>query len=58
MALNRITDVLERLTERQGSKSVNPPRNHKRGEDRTLERFLKFALPKFHGEPDPEVAEN
>ena len=57
-ALNRITDVLERLAERQGPKLVNSPRNQERGEDRVLEHFLKFAPPRFHGGFDPEAAEN
>ena len=46
-ALNRITDVLECLAERQGPELVNQPRNQKRGEDRALERFLKFTPPRF-----------
>ena len=56
--LNRITDVLERLAERQGPEPVNQPKNQGRGEDRDLERFLKFAPPKFHEGSDLDVAEN
>ena len=57
-ALNRITDVLEHLAERQDPEPVNQPRKQERGEDRVLERFLKFTLPRFHGGFDPEIAEN
>ena len=57
-AINRMTDILERLAERQGPEPVNQPRNQERGEDRALERFLKFAPPRFHGGSDPEIAEN
>ncbi|XP_027184013.1 uncharacterized protein LOC113782320 [Coffea eugenioides] len=53
-----MTDIFERLVERQGPEPVNQPRDQERGEDRALERFLKFAPPKFHGGSDPEVAEN
>ena len=56
--INRMTDVLERLAERQRPDPVNQPRNQERGDDRVLERFLKFALPRFHGGSDPEVAKN
>mgnify|MGYP004724247871 CR=1 FL=1 len=57
-ALNRITDVFERLAERQGPEPVNQSRNQERGKDRVLERFLKFTTPRFHGGSDSEVAEN
>ena len=57
-ALNRITNILERLTECQCPEPINQLRNQERGEDRALERFLKFAPPKFQGRSDPEVAEN
>nr|XP_027120513.1 uncharacterized protein LOC113737483 [Coffea arabica] len=56
-AINRITDVLERLTEHQAA----GPGRHQGGpvdsDDRALERFLKFGPPKFYGGPEPEVAE-
>ncbi|XP_071905605.1 uncharacterized protein [Coffea arabica] len=56
-AINRITDVLERLTENQAT----GPGRHQGGpvdpDDRALERFLKFGPPKFYGGPEPEVAE-
>ncbi|XP_071921742.1 uncharacterized protein [Coffea arabica] len=56
-AINRITDVLERLTEHQAT----GPGRHQGGpvdsDDRALERFLKFGPPKFYGGPEPEVAE-
>nr|XP_027109240.1 uncharacterized protein LOC113729108 [Coffea arabica] len=57
-AINRITDVLECLVECQGPEPANQPKNQERGEDRALERFLKFAPPRFHGGSDPELAEN
>nr|XP_027082213.1 uncharacterized protein LOC113704513 [Coffea arabica] len=53
-----MTDILERLTDRQGLGPFNQPGGQDRGEDRVLERFLKFNPPKFSGEPDPEAAEN
>ena len=54
MTLNRIADVLEHLAERQGPEPVNPPKNQQKGDDRALKRFLKFALPKFHGDLIPK----
>nr|XP_027075958.1 uncharacterized protein LOC113699809 [Coffea arabica] len=56
--INRMTDILKRLAERQGPGPLNQPGGQDRGEDRVLERFLKFNPPKFTGEPDLEVAEN
>ncbi|XP_027169271.1 uncharacterized protein LOC113768971 [Coffea eugenioides] len=53
-----MTDILERLAERQGPGPLNQPGPQDRGEDRALERFLKFNSPKFTGEPNSEVAEN
>ncbi|XP_027167083.1 uncharacterized protein LOC113767103 [Coffea eugenioides] len=53
-----MTDILERLADRQGPGSLNQLGGRERGEDRALERFLKFNPPKFVGEPDPKVAEN
>nr|XP_027101208.1 uncharacterized protein LOC113720729 [Coffea arabica] len=53
-----MTDILERLADRQGSGSFNQPGGQEKGEDRALEKFLKFNPPKFLGEPDPETAEN
>ncbi|XP_027156758.1 uncharacterized protein LOC113757878 [Coffea eugenioides] len=53
-----MTDILEQLAERQGPGPFNQPGTQDRGEDRTLERFLKFNPPKFIGGPDPELAEN
>nr|XP_027109174.1 uncharacterized protein LOC113729046 [Coffea arabica] len=55
--INRMTDILERLAERQGLEPVDQPRNQERCEDKALERFLKFAPPKFHGGSNPEIAE-
>ena len=57
-AINRITDILEQLTEQQGPGPINQPRTQDRGENRALERFLKFTPPKFIGGPDPELVEN
>ncbi|XP_027166433.1 uncharacterized protein LOC113766437 [Coffea eugenioides] len=53
-----MTDILERLAERHGPGPLNQPGGQDRGEDRALERFLKFNPPKFIGETDPEIAEN
>ncbi|XP_027082394.2 uncharacterized protein [Coffea arabica] len=53
-----MTDILERLAERQGPGPINQPEAQDRGEDRVLERFLKFDPPKFIEGPDPELAEN
>nr|XP_027098957.1 uncharacterized protein LOC113718241 [Coffea arabica] len=58
MTLNRITNVLERLAESQDLEPINQPRNQEKGENGALDRFLKFAPPKFHGGSDPEVAKN
>ena len=58
MAINHMTDILERLAERQGPGPVNQPGAQDREEDRALERFLKFAPPTFIGGPYPELAEN
>ena len=57
-AINSMTDILERLVERPGLEPVNQLGAQDRGDDRALERFLKFAPPKFIGGPDPELAEN
>nr|XP_027109267.1 uncharacterized protein LOC113729140 [Coffea arabica] len=56
-AINRITDVLERLTEHQASGQVHHQGSPTDTEDRALERFLKFGPPKFYGGPEPEIAE-
>nr|XP_027093620.1 uncharacterized protein LOC113714020 [Coffea arabica] len=56
-AINRITDVLERLTERQATGPVHQPGGPVDSDDRALERFLKFGPPKFYGGPEPEIAE-
>ena len=57
-AINRMTDILERLVERQGPGPINQPGAQDRGDDRASERFLKFVPPKFIGGPDPELAKN
>ena len=57
-AINRIIEVLERLTDRQGPGPVHQqPGGKLDTEDRALERFLKFGPPKFQGGPEPEIAE-
>ncbi|XP_071902694.1 uncharacterized protein [Coffea arabica] len=56
-AINRITDVLERMTEHQALGAVHYQGGPIDTEDRALERFLKFGPPKFYGGPEPEVAE-
>ncbi|XP_027155850.1 uncharacterized protein LOC113756359 [Coffea eugenioides] len=56
-AINRITDVLERLTEHQASGPVHHPGGPADSDDRALERFLKFGPPKFYGGPELEIAE-
>ncbi|XP_027118577.2 uncharacterized protein [Coffea arabica] len=57
-AINRMTDLLARLVDQQGQVPGNQQRDLEVGEDRALERFQKFAPPKFLGGPEPEVAEN
>ncbi|XP_071933786.1 uncharacterized protein [Coffea arabica] len=56
-AINRITDVLERMTEHQAPGAVHHQGGPIDTEDRALERFLKFGPPKFYGGPEPEIAE-
>ena len=53
-AMNRMTNILERPAERQGPGPVNQPGAQERWEDRDLERFLKFAPPKFLGDLIPK----
>nr|XP_027088620.1 nucleolar and coiled-body phosphoprotein 1-like [Coffea arabica] len=59
-AIQRMTDLLAHVVEHQGQ-NPNPqpgnPDNNIEGEDRALQRFQKFSLPKFPGGPDPDVAE-
>ena len=57
-AINRMTDILERIEEREDQGPINQPGAQNREYDRALERFLKFALLKFIGGPDPKLAEN
>ena len=49
-----MTDILEQLAERQDPGPVNQPGAQERWEDRALERFLKFAPPKFLGDLIPK----
>ncbi|XP_027150284.1 uncharacterized protein LOC113771099 [Coffea eugenioides] len=56
-AINRITDVLERMTEYQALGPVHHQGGPIDTEDRALERFLKFGPPTFYGGPEPEVTE-
>ncbi|XP_027158287.1 uncharacterized protein LOC113759908 [Coffea eugenioides] len=68
--LNLCADVLEEVSDEascagagqeQQGQNPNPnlgnPDNHAESDDRALERFQKFAPPKFIGGPDPDVAE-
>ncbi|XP_027118548.2 uncharacterized protein [Coffea arabica] len=57
-AINRMTDLLAHLVDQQGQVLGNQQRDPEVGEDRALERFQKFAPPKFLGRHEPEVAEN
>ena len=41
-AINRMTDILEHLVERQGPGPFNQIGGQDRGENKALERFLKF----------------
>ncbi|XP_071932186.1 uncharacterized protein [Coffea arabica] len=59
-AIQHMTDLLAHVIEHQGQNpnhQLGNPGNHIEGEDRALERFQKFLLPKFLGGPDPDVAE-
>nr|XP_027101383.1 uncharacterized protein LOC113721873 [Coffea arabica] len=65
IAIQRMADLLERMVNQQGQgqgqNAGNPGgntenNNHDR-EDRALERFQKFAPPKFVGGPNPDIAE-
>ncbi|XP_027184080.1 uncharacterized protein LOC113782387 [Coffea eugenioides] len=63
-AIQRMADLMERMVDQQGqghgNAAGNPgnnPGNHE-GEDRALERFQKFAPPKFVGGSNPDLAEN
>nr|XP_027083648.1 uncharacterized protein LOC113705945 [Coffea arabica] len=51
-------DILERLVEREGQRPINQPGTQDKGDDRALERFLKFSPSKFIEGPDLELAEN
>ncbi|XP_027155198.1 uncharacterized protein LOC113758901, partial [Coffea eugenioides] len=62
-AKQRMTELLARMVDQQGQghgnsvkNPVNNSGNHE-GVDRALERFQKFAAPKFIGEPSPDLAE-
>ena len=56
--INRMTDILERLTNRQGPEPVNQLGGLEREVDKALARFQKFSPPKFLGEPNPEIAKS
>nr|XP_027096157.1 uncharacterized protein LOC113716056 [Coffea arabica] len=62
-AIQRMADLLEQMIvqqgQSQGNNSENPgsSRGNNEGKDRALERFQKFAPPKFIGGPNPDVAE-
>ena len=55
-AIQQMTNILARLVDQQGQTPMNQPRDPDMGQDRALERFQKFSLPKFLGGPDPEGA--
>ena len=60
MALNRMTDLLERVVNESGSR-IGHTHQHKDsevGEDKALERFQKFASPKITKGSNPEITEN
>ncbi|XP_027155645.1 uncharacterized protein LOC113756018 [Coffea eugenioides] len=62
-AIQRMADLLERMVNQQGQgqgqHAGNPGNNagNNDREDRALERFHKFAPPKFVGGPNPDLAE-
>ena len=56
--INRMTDLLERIVDRQGQEPVIQPEGLEEGVDRALEQFQKFLPPNFLGGPDPEIAES
>nr|XP_027100835.1 serine carboxypeptidase II-3-like [Coffea arabica]XP_027101298.1 serine carboxypeptidase II-3-like [Coffea arabica] len=56
--INRMTDLLARLIDQQGQVLGNQQRDPEVGEYRALERFQKFAPPKFLRGPDPKADEN
>ena len=53
-----MTDLLARLVDQQGQVLGNQQRDPEVVQDGALERFQKFAPPKFLGGPDSEDAEN
>ena len=53
-----MTDLLERIVDRQGQEPVIQPGVLEGGVDRALERFQKFSPPKFLGGTDPEIVES
>ena len=63
IAIQRMADLLERMVNQQaqgqGGDAGNLGNNvgNQEGEDRALERFQKFAPPKFIGGPNPDLAE-
>ncbi|XP_027169574.1 uncharacterized protein LOC113769313 [Coffea eugenioides] len=63
IAIQRMADLLERMVNQQGQgqgqHAGNPGDNAENNdrEDRALERFHKFAPPKFVGGPNPNIAE-
>nr|XP_027124219.1 uncharacterized protein LOC113740905 [Coffea arabica] len=54
-------DNIRKRVEIESPRSIQTKGRHQGGpvdsDDRALERFLKFGPPKFHGGPEPEVAE-
>ena len=58
MAINRMTDLLERIVDRQGQEPVIQPGGLEGGVDRALKWFRKNFPPKFMGGLDPEIAKS
>ena len=56
--INRMTDLLERIVDRQGQEPMIQLEGLEEGVDRALEQFQKFLPPNFLGGPDPEIAES
>nr|XP_027066234.1 uncharacterized protein LOC113692084 [Coffea arabica] len=60
MLIDEVMDVMQSPVQKGTEEEwpINQPGAQDRGDDRTLERYLKFAPPKFIGGPDPKLAEN
>ena len=56
--MQRMTELLERVVDRQDQLQGQGNQGNHEGEDRALERFQRFQPPKFLGGPSPDVAES